>query len=472
MRDIVVATISAGYREGLEKIARAYAKRHPAVRVKVQILPANGYETWLRTQIPGAGETGPDLFNANYAWGLYEKGLLANLTPAMDQVNPYTGKPWRATLSAQFLEKNKVGGDIANIALDVIEIGFFYNQDLFARQGLRPPRTWEEMLGQAQGLQAAGILPFAVPGNAASYWAGTVGWMARFFTDAYLRHRVPEFLSRPGDWDYDPIKNAGFRLNLADPYNDALVVVNGERMLDAVKAGRLRFDEPRFAEVYARLKEFSRFWQRGFNGASSQTAYHLFLTGHAAVLLETSQTVGQLLRDMDDLPARARFRWSVFPVPPLTASAFRLPPFRGVGGAGTVLAVVKKTPEQTRQTIDFLMFLTSPESARTLVEEAVAHRRPLVGPMLVPGAPIPEAIQSRFQAFEGRGFEKMSFRGLSDEQESVWEWTVWAQRYMEGRVDLAGFLARYQRLMQKALPRVIARQHLDMNPRTKDRTIG
>jgi hypothetical protein len=55
-----------------------------------------------------------------------------------------------------------------------------------------------------------------------------------------------------------------------------------------------------------------------------------------------------------------------------------------------------------------------------------------------------------------------------DEQESVWQWTVWAQRYMEGRISLREFLNRYQRLMEEAVPRVIAMQKLDMNPRTKD----
>jgi len=468
-RQIVVATVSANYREGLEQVAREYEALHPQVRVKIQIMPSNGYETWLRTQIPSGGANAPDLFNANYAWGMYERGLTINLSPFLTQRNPYTKRVWQETLSVQFLEKFKVGGDVTFIPLDFIEIAFYYNVDLFERLGLQPPRTWERMLQQAERLRAAGYLPFAVPGNADSYWAGTVGWIARFFSDAYTRHLVPLVLSRPGDWDYDARRNARFRLNLNDPYNDAYVVTNSERLLAAIQKGQIRFDDARFAEIYTRIQEFSRYWQRGFHGANAQTAYHLFLTQRAAILLDTSQQIGQILRDMDDLPPRARFRWNVFPVPPLTTSRFRVPPFRGVGGPGVVLGVVKKDPEQVRQVVDFLMFLTTPRSARTLVEQAVRHRRPLIGPMLIPGAEIPETIRRYFRAFEGRGFEKMSFRGLMDEQQSVWEWTVWAQRYMEGRLSLEEFLQRYQQLMVGAVPRVIATQHLDMNPRTKDR---
>ena len=468
-RRVMLATVSANYREGFESIAREYERLHPEVEVVVQIMPANGYETWLRTQIPNGGERAPDIFNANYAWGMYERGLMVNLSPHIERRNPYTGKPWIDTLSRQFIEKFKVGGDVSFIPLDFIEIGFYYNARLFRRHGCRPPRTWEEMLVQAQRLRTAGVMPFAIPGNADSYWSGTVGWMARFLSDAYTRHYVPLVLSRPGDWDYDARRNAGFRLNLADPYNDAYVVTSGERFLAAIRDRVIRVDDARFAELYTKLKEFSRYWQRGFHGANNQTAYTLFLTQRAAVLLDTSAALGQIMRDMDDLPQRARFEWGVFPVPRMTRSAFRIPPFRGVGGPGTSLGVVRKDREQERVAIDFLMFLTRPASARTLVEEAVRRRRPLVGPMLIPDAPLPERVRALFSPFEGRGFERLSFRGLLDDQQSVWEWTAWAQRYMEDQISLRDFLARYQKLMVDAVPRVIALQKLDMDPRTRDR---
>jgi len=139
---------------------------------------------------PGGGANAPDLFNANYAWGMYERGLMVNLSPFLSLRNPYTGRLWTETLNAQFLEKFKVGGDSTFVPLDFIEIAFYYNADLFARLGLSPPGVWEEMLRHAERIRQAGIIPFAVPGNADSYWAGTVGWIARFFSDAYLRHLV------------------------------------------------------------------------------------------------------------------------------------------------------------------------------------------------------------------------------------------------------------------------------------------
>jgi len=464
----VVATVSSGYQEGLEQLAREYEALVPGVRVKIQIMPVNGYETWLRTQIPAGGANAPDLFNANYAWGLYERGLMVNLSPYLAAHNPHTGLPWIRTLNAQFLERFKTGGDVSFIPLDFIEIGFYYNADLFLRMGLREPKTWEEMLATAARIQQAGIIPFAVPGNADSYWSGTVGWIARFFSDAYTRPWVPLVMARPGDWNYDAKRNGHFHLDLKDPYNDAYVVLNTERILAAVRDRVIGVNNGRFAEAYTRIRQFARYWQRGFDGASSQTAYNLFLTGRAAILLETSALISQLLRDMADLPARYRFRWSIFPVPPMTMSAYHIPPFRGVGGPGTVFGVVKKDPAQVRLVVDFLMFLTTPRAARILVDQAYRHHKPLNGPMLIPGAKLPEELAHYFRPFQNRGFEKLSFRGLLDEQQSIWEWTVWAQRYMEDLISLPEFLRRYERTLLQAVPRIIAMQHLDMNPRTKD----
>ena len=63
--------------------------------------------------------------------------------------------------------------------------------------------------------------------------------------------------SQPGDWDYDPIKNESYRYNPDDPYSDLMVVLNTERILNAIKDSRLDFTSERFRHVYLRLKELS-----------------------------------------------------------------------------------------------------------------------------------------------------------------------------------------------------------------------
>ncbi len=468
-QQITLATVSANYREGLLKLAREYEALHPGVQVHVQVQPPNGYETWLRTQIGTGSDTAPDIYNANYAIGFYERGLLVNLTPYMEQTNPYTNKPWKQNLDAQFLEKYKIGGDVAVLPLDFIEIAFFYNKDVFAKLGLKPPRTWEEMLSQADRIRKAGYIPFAVPGDADSYWSGTVGWIFRFFTDAYLRDAVPLVMSHPNDWDYNPRVNDGFKLDVSSPYNDATLIMNPERLIAAIRDKQIRMDSVRFQEAYTKIAEFASYWQRGFNGTNANSAYQLFLTHKAAMMLHASPTISQLEKDQSDLYPEDRFEWGVFSVPPLTQSRFHIPPFRGVGGAGAMWSVVKKNDAQTKLVTDFLMFTTTPHAAQTLVEEAVKARQSINGPLLIPGAKMPETMARHFNAFTNRGFEKLSFRGLADEQESVWKWTVWAQQYLDGRVSVDTCLKRYQETMLEAVPRVVHQMNYDMNPQTKDK---
>jgi|GEM_PF-4504559 len=281
---ITLATVSANYREGLLRLAQEYKQLHPEIEVRIQVQPPNEYETWLRTQI----------------------GLLVDLTAALEQTNPYTGKSWKQNLDVQFLEKYKIAGDVAVIPLDFIrplarvgyknvpdsktavprtkfsclesakhgtaerdlhekfillysckrsiEIAFFYNRDIFDQLGLKPPRTWEEMLAHAERIRRAGYVPFAVPGDA-----------------------VPLVMSQPGDWDYPPRVNGGFRLNVNSPYNDAPLIMNQERLIAAVRDGQIRMESERFREAYTKIAEFATYLQRGFNRPLARVQRNEFL---------------------------------------------------------------------------------------------------------------------------------------------------------------------------------------------------
>lgn len=465
---IVVATVSSNYRDGLVRLAKEYEKTHPGVQVQIQIQPSNGYETWMRTQVASGIDTAPDIFNVNFAAGFYERGMLVDFAQSLSQKNPYTGKAWIETLDPQFVEKYKQGGDCPRLPVDFVEIAFFYNKEIFNKLGLTPPHTWEEMLEQAKRIKQAGYVPFAVPGDTDSYWSGPMGWIFRFFTDAYLRDTLTYCASKPGDWDFVEKNNGNFKLDLNDPYNDSVVVLSQERLLCAVRDHVIRVDDERFREAYQKIKEFAQYWQPGFNGTSYSAAYQLFLTRKAAVMINSSSCISSLERDMSQMRPSDHFEWAVYPIPPLKDSKFHIPPFRGVGGAGLIWGAMKKSPEQTQRTIDFLMFITTPYAAKTLVEEAVKANQPLTGPMLIPGAQMPPVIEKHFAAFRGLGFEKVSFRGLLDEQESVWKWTVWAQRYLDGRISLDQCLAHYQQVIDEAVPRVMKNMNFDMDPKTKD----
>jgi raffinose/stachyose/melibiose transport system permease protein len=159
----------------------------------------------------------------------------------------------------------------------------------------------------------------------------------------------------------------------------------------------------------------------------------------------------------------------VFWFPPITRDPLCEGPFRGVGGAGVMYSVTQKNdPEHENNVVDFLMYLTTPESGRLLVETTLAEEQPLIGPILIQGVDLPEELASKFEPFTGHGFEKINFRGLADEQQSVAEWVSVAQQYFIGQIGQDEFLARYKQIMKDAVPRLRERFGYDLDPTTED----
>lgn len=466
---ISFATNGTNYREGFERVVESYEELHPDVDVQLTFVSLN-YETWVRTQFAGGEGLAPDIYNGNVT---YDYGLLGRwvaLNDYLDEVNPYTGKPWRETLDMNLMDRAKMAGQFYTVPLDMIEIGIFYNRDLFAENGYEVPETWEEMIALGEQMQEDGYVPFAVPGSLREVWIAQVGWITRMLGDAYYRDLVPLVTPKPGDWDYDPNRTGQFEQDFSDPYDDLLADINQERVHQAILDGTIDFRDERSRGIYTRLKEWSELWQPGFMGADGSTAHRLFLTQTAAMELHHSGNVTWMIKEMEDLPEEDRFDWGVFPVPPIKNDPLVKGDIRGIGGMGTVLTITKKSdPEHVKRVIDFMMYLTSPESMQIIVNEALENRRPLTGPPAIKGVELSPELDARYEPFYGHGYERLNFRGLDDEQESVYEWTVLLQDYLGDRMTLDEFLNEYQDVMMRAHARIKERLNLDMDPTTNDR---
>lgn len=465
---IVVATQMMNYKEGMEKVAEEYMRLHPDVTVELIFISLN-YETWVRTQFSGGERMAPDIYNGNVTNDFGRLGRWVALNDYLEAVNPYTGLPWRDTMEMTLVEKGKEAGSYYHIPLDFIETGLFYNRDIFERKGYQVPESWEEMMELGARIREDGLVPFAIPGVLREVWSGQVGWMARMLGDVYYRDLVPLLMPQPGDWDFDPTREGVFVQDLSDPFDDMLVGMNQERVHQAILDGVIDFRDERSRRVYERIKEWSEHWQDGFLGTDTLAAHRLFLTQQAVMEIHHSGNVGWLFKEMDDLPVEERFEWGVFPVPPIKNDPLAVGPMRGIGGIGSSLTVTHKSdPEHERRVIDFLMFLTKPENVELIYNEAIRVRKPIVGPPAVKGVGLPEKFSERFEVFFGRGYEKLNFRGLDDEQQSVYEWSILLQDYLGDRITLDYMVEEYQALMLRAHERIKRRNHLDMDPTTND----
>lgn len=464
------ATGEAPYRAGFEAIARDYEALHPDVEVRIQMIPTDGYATWIRTAVAGGPDTCPDIFNINNASGYFESGKAISLRPYLDSVNPYAGLPWRGMFHAQYLAMLRNQDDDPAVPLNFIEVGFYYNKTIWKKAGLTgPPATWEEFMTQCEKVRAAGFIPVAMPADFENTWAGTFGWMVRIFTDAFFFHRLEHVRTQPGDFAFDP-KTDGARLDPKDRTSDLLINVSQERFMQAILDGDLRFDGPEMRAVYGMIRDFGRHWQRGSSGHDLNHCYfRLFLAGRAAVFLHTSAGALQWDNEMARLAPASRFEVGVFGFPPVaTSGTLAAIPFRGTGAPIPIYGILKTNRAQQDLAADFLMFLTTPKSARKLLDKVVEAKLSVVGPFAIKDVPLPPGMEEKFLPFLGRGREKMQLRGLYDEQQSTWRWALAAQDHLGGRLTVDEFLAEYQLSVVQTIPRLVKLYDLDMDPVTRD----
>ena len=461
------ATANVNYRFALEELAANYEKLHPGVKVNFSFV-AQDFATWIRTRMAAGQDLTPDIYNANMTQGFGQLGHWVDLVPYLQANSPYTGRPWQDSLDEPLLEKYSEEGKRYQLPIDYVDIAVFYNKAIFAALGLDVPRTWDEWMSQCETIKQNGYVPIAIGGDADSFWAGDMGWLVRLLGDAYLRSLLPDIMSRPGDWDYKPERNGDWQYNPDDPDSDSRVIINTERLYNAILDGSFDFSSERFQRIYERLQQMIPYFQPGFMGIDTRSAQEMFYTRRAAMVLMSSPNVTGLAYTFDKMENSDRFEFGNFWIPGITGDALACGPFRGVGGGGMVLAVMKKDdPGHERNVIDFLQYITTPEAGRILIERTLENGQAITGPVLIKGVELPEALADKYKVFVGHGLTKINFRGLDDEQESVNDWVVIAQEFLGGRMNQAQFGQEYNKLMKRAVQRLSRQRGLDLDPATR-----
>lgn len=476
VHEIHLATVNSNYRFALDKIASEYEALHPNVKVRISIV-TNEYSAWLRTQFAGGERIAPDIYNGNYTSEYVALGRWTPLNDYLKQINPYTGVPWMDSLNAPFVERFYFGGVAYYIPIDFIDVAFVYNVDIFEQLGLEAPQTWSQMLEVCRTIQDRGhtvtvrgrtgepIIPMTMPGNARALWEGSVGWFQRILDDAYHRSELDMIRAQPGDWNYNPERDAVFPTDFSDRYADNLITINAERRLLAIRDGRLRVDSEKSRAVYGKILELSQFWPRGFLGIDHGQAETLFLQQKAAISFTTSHFVTNANRIWRRLAPEDQFRWSAFAPPHVDDDPLCEGPLRGIGNAGMNLVVTRKSdPEHEKRVVDFMMFLTTPRSGQIFFDETLANDMFIVGPIQIQGVQMPEELSRKYEPFLNRGFEKIGLRSGTIE----FEWTILLQELLGRRIDLDTFLEQNQKIWEESVDREIKRFNYDLDPTTRD----
>lgn len=245
--------------EQMNNLLAEYKKLVPDVDIQFKPTNPSDYNATLRLQLDSG--TGPDLMYArSYATGqeLFDAGFFADCTDIpglMDNFSESNRAPWMTK-----------DGKMFAVPFAAVSHAMYYNKDVFQKEGLSVPQTWEDFIALCKTLQSKGYTPLA--NGVADEW----DILECFF----LGGVVPDFVGGPSE-----------RVK----YEKKEVPLNDEKFISAYKA----------------MIDVAKYCPKGFESVTYNDSQILFNTQKAVMFMDGSWTAG-VYKD-------APFQWGVFALP-------------------------------------------------------------------------------------------------------------------------------------------------------------
>jgi raffinose/stachyose/melibiose transport system substrate-binding protein len=234
------------------KLFDTFEAANPGIKVKFEAFEAANYNTILSTAL--AGGTGPDLMMVR-AYGGLETIASAGHLMKLDAKNvPALGSFPPAAVAAETMRSDKTTYAVPFASQTMLVI---YNKEMFDKNGISEPATWDDLVKASQKLKAAGIMPF---GNGTA-----TAWQNEVVVGALVSSTMTK----------------GF-------YEDLM-------------AGKATFSDPRYITALTKLKEISAYFPDGFIGLDYASAQQLFTSGMAAMFAGGSYEVANFAKQNPSL---------------------------------------------------------------------------------------------------------------------------------------------------------------------------
>lgn len=197
------------YKAEWQKMADEFMKAHPNVKIKITVLANDPYKQKIATVMQSGNP--PDLFRS---WGggvmneYAEAGLLKDITKDI------AGSEWEKTIGKGSLAVYSYKGKYYGAPYDMGAVGIWYNKAVFKKLGLKPFKTWSELLAGVKKIKASGMIPIAV--GEGDKWPGHFWWV-------YLATRIG------GKEAFDRAASG------KGSFNDPAFVQAGEKLMDLLK---------------------------------------------------------------------------------------------------------------------------------------------------------------------------------------------------------------------------------------------
>ena len=327
---------SGELQELVETLAEEFEAQKQGVTVEHQ-----GFETaQLDDQLQRAIQSGegPDISQINNGENSMGPLVRAGLILPMDDYAEQYG--WNNLLSPGLIARNRYTEDGETIGQGVLWgvsstaeiVGFYYNKQIFADNGVEIPETFADLEAGMQTFKDAGVTPLVFgnldPWPASHLFGEILGTMT-------TREYLDGLIYRQGDqsWDTDEIKQAA-----------------------------------------AKLQEWKQngYLLEGFEGISPDDAVSLFAAGQGAMLMQGSWDAPNVAVQMNE---NAGF----FLMPPQEAGGTVL----HVGGVGIPYGITQNA-ENPDLAAEFINFLVSERALELMVEQSALPGQTVPAEMITP----------------------------------------------------------------------------------------
>lgn len=299
----------------MEKLLAAYKEEAPNVTITFQPTNPPDYNATLRLQLDGG--TGPDLMYArSYATGeeLFDAGYFADCSDI-----PGLKENFVASSLAPWQTKD---GKMFAVPFAAVSHAVYYNKDIFAKESLTAPETWEDFIALCKTLKDKGYTPLA--------------------------NGVGE------EWDILECFFLGMLPNYVGGATERVKYESGEKKLN---------DEA-FVNAFTDIAQVSPYLPSGFESVTYNDSQVMFNSQDAVMFVDGSWTAG-VYKD-------ATFKWGVFAIPARkggkTAVCFH-------PDMAITMNAASKHPEEAKA---FLTWLCSEKGATTASENLPVGYFPMI----------------------------------------------------------------------------------------------
>lgn len=170
-----------------QKMAEEYNKSHAGAAVKVEGDP----KVWDQIKPRMNAGNPPDFMFPGWGfnhWTAAEDGQLYGLEAALNTPGADGKTPWKDTFNPGMLELGQLDGKQVCLPYYLMMYGWWYDPDVFAKNGWTPPKTYKELLDLSAKIKAKGMAPITFQGKYPYYmlygmlmpWTISEGGMGAF----------------------------------------------------------------------------------------------------------------------------------------------------------------------------------------------------------------------------------------------------------------------------------------------------